>query len=432
MPRMIDLVRSSAVPANLMQAAARGALSVPPAEMIEILVHLANHNKVFGQLARMTLAGWDEKSSLTTAADPSTPREVLDYYIAPENLRPKLLPVLLENSSIGDEALLALASSGTREAVDAMLQSSRVQATLPILNALASNPNVTPSEASKLHSHLQAAGFESATHDGAEQAQSHAPEGSSEGQRDESDEILETYLVEHHNEIAAEGEKPFQPIGGFYEDVLENGAPGAVPSTIQTPTPIENTETPPVVAETTVATAPTLSAIVSGTQAGAAHEAAPAKHLKKTYLTHDEERGSALQKISRLDIKGRIQLAMKGTKEERSILVRDGTKLVALAVLESPKITDGEGEKFASQKNVLEAVLRHIPLKRRFMKNYIVVRNLVANPRTPLDLSLGLMKNILIGDLRNLSSNKEVSETIRKLALKMFKQKKDPTKKSTD
>ena len=97
-------------------------------------------------------------------------------------------------------------------------------------------------------------------------------------------------------------------------------------------------------------------------------------------------------------------------------MIRDGTKVVALAVLEAPKLSDGEVEKFASQKNVLEAVLRQIPLKRRFMKNYIVVRNLVGNPRTPLDLGLGLMKNLLIADLKNLSANKEVSETIRKLA----------------
>jgi len=99
-------------------------------------------------------------------------------------------------------------------------------------------------------------------------------------------------------------------------------------------------------------------------------------------------------------------------------------------VLQSGKITDGEVEKFASQKNVLEAVLRQIPMKRRFAKNYNVIRNLVANPRTPLDVSLGLMKNILISDLRNLSSNKEVPETIRKLALKMYKTKSDPNKKS--
>ena len=99
--------------------------------------------------------------------------------------------------------------------------------------------------------------------------------------------------------------------------------------------------------------------------------------------------------------------------------MRDGTKIVALAVLDSPKISDGEVEKFASQKNVLEAVLRAIPMKRRFAKNYAVVRNLVFNPRTPLDVGLGLMKNLLTADLKNLSGNKEVSDTIRKLALRI-------------
>ncbi len=100
--------------------------------------------------------------------------------------------------------------------------------------------------------------------------------------------------------------------------------------------------------------------------------------------------------------------------------------------MESPKVTDGEVEGFASQKNVLEAVLRGIPMKRRFAKLYPVVRNLVFNPRTPLDLSLGLMKNMLVNDLKNLSSNKEISETVRKLALKMYKQKADSTKKKSD
>ena len=99
------------------------------------------------------------------------------------------------------------------------------------------------------------------------------------------------------------------------------------------------------------------------------------------------------------------------------------------------KETSSKGQIHVAEKIVLrppqslEAVLRQIPLKRRFMKNYKVVRNLVANPRTPLDLGLGLMKNLLVADLKNLSANKEVSETIRKLAMKMFKQKLDAAAK---
>jgi len=90
--------------------------------------------------------------------------------------------------------------------------------------------------------------------------------------------------------------------------------------------------------------------------------------FKKPKLPGDgERRDNALRKIAKLDVKGRIQLALKGNKEERSLLIRDGTKVVALAVLDAPKLSDGEVEKIATQKNVLEAVLRAIPLKRRFM-----------------------------------------------------------------
>jgi hypothetical protein len=220
----------------------------------------------------------------------------------------------------------------------------------------------------------------------------------------EAEEVLDegilAYLAEHANEIAGEADHGYQPIGGIHEEFSQSDEPLA--------------------AQAAAATAS------SGSGAGTAAKKAP---VKKAHLSPKEERGSALQKIAKLDIKGRIQLAMKGTKEERSLLIRDGTKIVALAVLESPKISDGEVERFATQKNVLESVLRGIPMKRRFAKNYAVVRNLVFNPRTPLDLSLGLMKNMLIGDLRNLSNNKEISDTVRKLATKMFKQKRDSNAK---
>src|SRR5580704_4593306 len=99
MARMIDLIRASALPSNLMQAAAKGSLSIPAGEMIEILVYLANHNKIFGKQAQLTLAGWDEELSRAAASDPHTPKDVLEYMISPQNLRPPLLPALLDNFS---------------------------------------------------------------------------------------------------------------------------------------------------------------------------------------------------------------------------------------------------------------------------------------------------------------------------------------------
>lgn len=416
MSHMIDLIRTSSVPATLMQAAARGALSVPPEEMIEILVHLANHNKIFGQQARMTLAGWDEKSSLEAAANPNTSAEVLDYLSALENLRPHLLPALLENPSVSDSTLTVMATTGSREVVEAMRRSPRVQNSPVLLHAITSNPNATVDETAQLHQQLVASGFEASMPESDSTAEGDAVAADATGDRDETDEGVTSYIAEHAKEIDAEEGKPFQPLGGIQE--LET-SPAQVPSTPEVTPPAQSAEG-----------ASTVKPAATG-QAAAAAVVKTSTAPKKPQSGQEQERGSALQKISRLDIKGRIQMAMKGTKEERSILIRDSTKLVALAVLESPKITDGEVEKFASQKNVLEAVLRQIPMKRRFVKNYGIVRNLVANPRTPLDVSLGLMKNLLVADLRNLSSNKEVSDTIRKLALKMFKQKTDTTKKSS-
>jgi len=391
MPRMLDLIRKSQVPSNLMQSAARGALSVPPDETIEILVYLALHNKLFSERARLTLAGWDEKASLAVAANPKTSPEVLGYFVSLENLRTCLVPALAENPAVGEEALDAIAVSGSRSVVEALLASPRMMNSPRLLQALQSSASLRPNEISEIGKKL--AELETKPLDEATGTDADAP-----------DEVIEStvakYLEENAAELAAEKDKPFQPIGMMHEETsVEVASAGA--------------EAAKIAAEKLATAA-----------AGKTAAALAAIHAKKhPPAGHEERRDSTLQKIAKLDIRGRVALAMRGSKEERSILVRDGTKLVAMAVLESPKVSDGEVEGFAQQKNVLEALLRAIPMKRRFAKNYAIMRNLVYNPRTPLDLSLGLMKNMLIHDLKNLSANKEVSDTIRKVALRMFKQK---------
>src|SRR5438270_484147 len=412
MGRMIDQIRASKLPSNMMQFAARGALQVPPAENIEILVYLARHNPVFGGLARMTLAGWDQNASVAAAADPLTPREVLDYFISPDNLRPPLLPALLENPSISEGQLIKIAIGASKELIEIMLKSSRVQSLSGVLAALLANPYLEQEKAAEVRTFLSgardvssfansASSIEPQTQS-AEMAEPAANSESSAEGDEGGDEVVSAYFAEHATDIAEEWGKPFQAIGG-----IELLGANYLPTSEVADEPVPAPATPVTVAET---------------PAAAARPTPPKKAAAPV-------RENALQKINRLDVKGRIQLALKGNKEERSLLIRDGTKVVALAVLEAPKLSDGEVEKFASQKNVLEAVLRQIPLKRRFMKNYKVVRNLVGNPRTPLDLGLGLMKHLLSADLKNISGNKEVSETVRKLAMKMYKQKEDQAKK---
>src|SRR5208282_1521612 len=398
MPRKIDLIRNSQLPSNLMQFAACGALSVPPDETIEILVYLALHNKLFTERARLTLAGWDEKASIAAAADPKTSLEVLGYFVSPENLRTCLLPALAENPSVSEDALNTLAVSGSRPVVEALLGSARVMSSPRLVRALQSNANLRPNELAEIGK--KPAALE--TSPAAEPAEAEPPH-----------EVIESavtkYLEENAAELAAEKDKPFQPIGMAHEELAHGDAGSEAPHQAEPQ------------ATATMASADADETAIAQRKAAAAALAVHAK--KHPHPGQEGRRDSPLQKIAKLDIKGRIALAMRGNKEDRSILIRDSTKLVSLAVLDSPKVSDAEVEAFALQKNVLEAVLRAIPMRRKYAKNYAIMRNLVTNPRTPLDTSLGLMKNLLTRDLKNLSDNKEVSDTIRKMALRMFKQK---------
>jgi hypothetical protein len=395
MPRMIDLIRHSQFPPNLMHAAARGALLVPPGEMMEILVHLALRNKIFGEQARLTLAGWDEEASRSVAADPATSREVLEYLVSPKNLRPALLPGLLENPSIGEEELAEVAASGSREVVDVLLASERVRKSSILRDALQSNPRLRENEMEAIARPAEPIEAPRPARPPETVGDAEAAVGPESADEAMLAQALADYIRENEAELATDPNHPFHPMGDLHEEA----------------------EGPEKLLQTT-----------GSPQAAAKPESQVAKPVaaattRKLVHGHEEKRDSTLQKIAKLDVKGRISLAIRGSKEDRSILIRDGTKLVAMAVLESPKVSDGEVENFAQQKNVLEAVLRAIPMKRRFAKNYTIIRNLVFNPRTPLDLSLGLMKNLLVHDLKNLSGNKEVADTIRKLALRMFKQK---------
>jgi hypothetical protein len=414
-PSMIDAIRKSALPSNIMQFAARGALMVSPAEMIEILVYLAKHNPVFGSQAKMTLAGWNVALCRDALANPATPREVLQYFTDPDNLRPALLSALLENPSVSDDLLLRLARSATRERVTILVDSARVCGLRPVLKVLAGNPYLTPALKTRIEEKLSmidapaptssavAETVASAAASAAETQTATSPETPASDAVETDEERCDRFMAEHATEIAAGADKEFAPVE-YIDEIAASEA------------------------EAPVAQAAAASAGVQP-EGTATQKPGPTK-AKKSMLSPEDQRGSALQKISRLDIKGRILLAMKGNREERSLLVRDGTKIVALAVLESPRITDSEVERFAGQKNVLEAVLRGISMKRRFIKQYPIVRNLTFNSRTPIDVALGLMKNLLTSDLRHLAGNKEVSDTVRKLATKMFRQKAATMKKS--
>jgi hypothetical protein len=389
MRRMIELIKQSAIPANLMRSAAKGALSVAPGEMVEILVYLTNH-PIFGDEARLTLAGFDQKVAKEICSDPRASSDVLSYFISPDNLRMPLLNPLLENPAVTEDMTVRLAMEASSRVLANMLWHPRVLNSKTTLHAISMNPALPEEDGVVVRSALANLGEN--TDYLVEQAQLDAETHEPHVPNDILDAELDRYLREHADEIATEEGKPFDLYVSVTQEEQSSaavvGGAGEVPKLVTMA--VEAPERP-----------------VEG--------AKPDPSIRKKM--------SALQKISQLGVGQRVQLAIKGSKDERFILVRDGSKVVSSAVLESPKISDQEIEMFATLKNVQEGVLRGIAGKRKFMRNYVVQRNLANNPRTPLDVSLPIMKGLMINDLRSMSKNKNINDTLRKMAVKLYKQR---------
>jgi hypothetical protein len=132
----------------------------------------------------------------------------------------------------------------------------------------------------------------------------------------------------------------------------------------------------------------------------------------------DEVRASAVHKIAAMTVAQRLGLAMKGTREERAILIRDPNKIVGVAVLSSPKLTETEVESIAKMTTISDELLRMIANTRAWVKNYGVALALARNPKTPVAVSMNLLQRLNDRDLRMLSTDRNVAEIVRITARK--------------
>lgn len=131
-----------------------------------------------------------------------------------------------------------------------------------------------------------------------------------------------------------------------------------------------------------------------------------------------------LQKIQTLTVSERVQLAMKGSREVRGILIKDTNKEVMLSVLDNQKITDTEIELIARSRSIHEEALRRISKNKEWLKSYAVVHALVTNPKTPPGISVSMISEIKTKDLIILEKNKNVPEVIRAATKRLLQARK--------
>ena len=148
------------------------------------------------------------------------------------------------------------------------------------------------------------------------------------------------------------------------------------------------------------------------------------EYLVRTLSEEDRqktEKVSAVQKIYRSNTAEKLITALKGSREERSILIRDPNRLVATAVLGSPRITEAEIESISAMKSVSDEILRTIGNHREWTKRYSVLNNLVRNPRTPVGIALSMVPRLNPRDIKGIAVDRNVPEPVRKQAQKFVK-----------
>jgi hypothetical protein len=119
-----------------------------------------------------------------------------------------------------------------------------------------------------------------------------------------------------------------------------------------------------------------------------------------------------------LSVIERVKMALRGTREQRGVLVRDPNKVVAVAVLSSPKLNATEVENYARMGSVQEEVLRVIGASRHWTKHYPIAAALVRNPKTPLAIAMPLVMRLNERDLRLVARDRNVPDGVRASARK--------------
>lgn len=355
----VDQFRRGGVPRDLRMMAAQGALPLKPGDFIELLHHLLKDvDDEIRATAGKTLAGMPVDELRPIVKDRETPPEVLAWALAAREEQ-ELREVVLQNTSLPDEAIEALvATLPEGQAELVVINQVRLLRRTSLLEALERNPNLNKDQRRRLM------------------------------------ELRQTFHI---------GEAPAPAAGAPAPTAAPAGAPGTGGAEA------------PAAAAAAEAPLPPAEEVTFKSEAEALVR----------YLSDDErqhgEKVSAVQRLYRLNTADKVVTALKGNREERAILIRDPNRIVATAVLGSPRITEAEIESFAGMKNVSDEILRQIGSHKEWTRHYGVVSSLVKNPRTPLGISLGMVSRLNPRDIKGLAVDRNVPEAIRKQAQKFIR-----------
>ncbi|MGE0871238.1 MAG: hypothetical protein AB7P03_21920 [Kofleriaceae bacterium] len=343
--------------------AARGIMPLPPADQVAVLYQLAIDGEAgTAQAARATAVGIPEKLLAATLTNASIDARVLDLFAELCADKPSVFDAIVLNPSVADQTVAVLASrAGSRE-VDLIAQNEqRVLRHPEIIAAMYLNRNARMSTI---------------------------------------DRIVEL-AVRNHVRV---------PGLAAWEEIAR-----ALIGDESTATTHDS--------EFTAAADKLTAADDTALTTGDAEQVQPDDDAAHSKAEADVEQVKNQVQINNMSIPAKIRLATLGNAFARAILIRDPIRLVAVAAIKSPGVTDIEAARYASNQSLAEDVIRYISTRREWTKMYGVKVSLCRNPKTSIPEAAKLLPFLRDKDLVNLSKSRGVSSAIVAQARKLLMQR---------
>jgi hypothetical protein len=116
--------------------------------------------------------------------------------------------------------------------------------------------------------------------------------------------------------------------------------------------------------------------------------------------------------IRNLPIPSKIRLAQVGNAFARGELIRDPLKIVAVAAIKSPGVTEIEAARYAGNQALPEDVIRYIASKREWTRLYGIKMSLCRNAKAPIAETARFLPFLREKDLTLLSKSKGVPSAL--------------------
>ena len=132
---------------------------------------------------------------------------------------------------------------------------------------------------------------------------------------------------------------------------------------------------------------------------------------------------SPIFRIKTMNPKQKALLAMKASRSERQILLRDHNAEVLAALLNHPRIEEAEVLEIVKSPHTTGATMKRVADNKKWMQNADIRVVVVRSPKTPTPLAIKYLSTLPTPELQTLAKMGNAREVLRKEALKIYLQR---------